>query len=68
MIVYVDLEHDSLRLMDPEHWEQVLARRLTAKYRFEEISGEPCLLVRYHRVSPALLREVNARAVLVSGC
>ncbi|MGH2524517.1 MAG: glutamine amidotransferase-related protein, partial [Anaerolineales bacterium] len=46
----------------------VLARRLTAKYRFEEISGEPCLLVRYHRVSPALLREVNARAVLVSGC
>lgn len=67
MIVYVDLEHDRVR-QQPEHYEQVLSRRLKAKYRFEEISGDLCLIVRYTRVSPALLRELNARAVLVSGC
>jgi len=67
MIVYVDLEHDRLR-QSPVQWEQSLARRLKHKYRFEDISGEPCLIVRYHRISPALLHELKARAVLVSGC
>lgn len=67
MIVYVDLEHDRLRQF-PERWERSLARRLKHKYRFEELSGDLCLIVRYHRVSPALLRELQARAVLVSGC
>lgn len=67
MIVYVDLEHDRLR-EQPEEYEMSLARRLKQKYRFEDISGEPCLIVRYHHVSPALLRELNVRAVLLSGC
>ncbi len=67
MIVYVDLEHDRLR-QDPARWNASLARRLEVKYRLEDISGEPCLIVRYHRVSPALLESVSARAVLVSGC
>jgi GMP synthase-like glutamine amidotransferase len=67
MIVYVDLEHDRLR-QDPARWEASLASRLKVKYRLEDISGEPCLIVRYHRVSPALLHAVAARAVLVSGC
>lgn len=67
MIVYVDMEHERLQT-DTAAWEQSLARRLKQKYRLEEIAGEPCLLVRYHAVSPALLHEVNARAVLVSGC
>ncbi len=67
MIIYVDSEHDRLRQHDPALWERTLARHLQIKYRLEDISGEPCLIVRYDRVSPELLRAVQARAVLVSG-
>ena len=67
MIVYVDLEHDRLRQY-PDQWEKSLARRLEYKYRFEELTGDSCLIVRYSRISPALLRDLKARAVLVSGC
>ena len=67
MIVYVDLEHDRLQ-QQPELWEKSLARRLKHKYRFEEISGDLCLIVRYDRVNPDLLHELNIRAVIVSGC
>ncbi|MCL4298573.1 MAG: gamma-glutamyl-gamma-aminobutyrate hydrolase family protein [Anaerolineae bacterium] len=67
MLVYVDLEHDRLQ-QQPDLWEKTLARRLKHKYRLEELSGDLCLIVRYNRVKPDLLRELNARAVLVSGC
>lgn len=67
MLIYVDLEHDRLQ-QQPELWEKSLARRLKVKYRLEELSGQPCLIVRYHRINPALLRQLNARAVIVSGC
>jgi len=67
MIVYIHLEHDQLRQY-PEHWEASLARTLKHKYRFEELSGEPCLIMRYHRANPAKLRELKARAAVVSGC
>lgn len=67
MLVYINLEHDRLQ-EDPVRWEKLLARRMRQKYRFEEISGQPCLITRYHRATPALLEEVNAQAVLVSGC
>ena len=66
MIVYVDLEHDRLR-QNREAYERSMARRMKQKYRFEQISGDLCLVVRYHRVSPDLLRQLDARAVLVSG-
>jgi GMP synthase-like glutamine amidotransferase len=67
MIVYADLEHERVR-QDPTRAEASLARRLRVAYRLEDISGEPCLIVRYDRVCPDLLREVKVRAVLVSGC
>ncbi|MBI1881032.1 MAG: gamma-glutamyl-gamma-aminobutyrate hydrolase family protein [Chloroflexi bacterium] len=67
MIIYVDLEHERLQ-QQPEAWEKSLARRLKHKYRLEELSGDLCLIVRYERVSLDLLRELNARAVVVSGC
>ncbi|MCA1553361.1 MAG: gamma-glutamyl-gamma-aminobutyrate hydrolase family protein [Chloroflexi bacterium] len=67
MIVYVDSEHERLRQHDPTQWERALARHLQIKYRLEDISGEPCLIVRYDRISPQFLRAVQARAVLVSG-
>jgi GMP synthase (glutamine-hydrolysing) len=67
MIVYVDLEHDRLQ-DEPELWEKSLARRLKHKYRLEELSGDLCLIVRYYRINPNLLRELNVTAVIVSGC
>lgn len=67
MLIYVDLEHDRLQ-QQPELWEKSLARQLKVKYRLEELSGQVCLIVRYYRVNPALLRELNVRAVIVSGC
>ena len=63
----MDLENDRLRQF-PQQWEKSLARRLKHKYRFEELAGDLCLIVRYPQISPALLRELQARAVLVSGC
>jgi GMP synthase (glutamine-hydrolysing) len=35
--------------------------------RFEELSGEPCLLVRYKRFNPALLAELQPTAIVMSG-
>lgn len=67
MIVYVDMENDRLRAK-PHMWEKSLATRLRDKFRLEEISGEPCLIVRYERVNPRLLDEVRARAVVIGGC
>ncbi|MFZ0548652.1 MAG: gamma-glutamyl-gamma-aminobutyrate hydrolase family protein [Candidatus Promineifilaceae bacterium] len=67
MFVYIDLEHDNLK-SDPDAWERSLARRLRHKYYMEAISGDTCLIVRYFRANPALLREVEARAVVISGC
>lgn len=67
MIVYIDMEHDSMRAR-PRMWEKSLATRLRDKFRLEEISGQPCLIVRYKQVSPALLDELDVRAVVVSAC
>ncbi len=34
---------------------------------FQELSGEPCLLVRYKEFRPALLRELQPKAVIMGG-
>ena len=44
-----------------------MARRLEVKYKLEALSGLPCLIVRYPRATPALLRHLAVRAVFVSG-
>ncbi len=67
MIIYVDLEHDHLRA-DLLAGAKSLAACLQAKYRLEEASGQPCLIVRYDQVDPRLVKELGARAVVVSGC
>jgi GMP synthase-like glutamine amidotransferase len=67
MFIYVDLEHESLQ-QDAAHWESVLARRLNAKYRFEDMAHDHCLIVRYHQISPTVLHELKPRAIVVSGC
>jgi GMP synthase (glutamine-hydrolysing) len=35
--------------------------------RFQELSGEPCLLVRYKDFRPALVRDLQPKAILMSG-
>jgi GMP synthase (glutamine-hydrolysing) len=35
--------------------------------RFEELSGEPCLLARYKSFRPALLKELRPKAIVMSG-
>lgn len=67
MIVFVDLEHDRLAQDYPDLAQGSAANRLKLKYRFEDLAGEPCLIMRYHHVTPERLRAVNARALLVSG-
>lgn len=66
MIVYVDIEHDRVKQLG-DQWNIHLQRVLNVKYRLEEISGDHCLVMRYHRVNPEVLRELKVRAVLVSG-
>ena len=66
MIAFVDIEHDRLQQFS-DRWQTHLARRLEVKYRLEEISGDHCLIMRYHRVNPEVLQALKVRAVLVSG-
>ena len=67
MIIYVDLEHARYQ-NDPLTGQESLALQLRNKYRVEAIAGESCLVVRYEKVTPSLVRELNATAVLISGC
>ena len=65
MIVFVDNEHEKGYL---KPWgEKLMAARLRIKYRLEDISGQPCLVVRYHHVTPDLLKKLDIQAILVSG-
>ncbi len=65
MIVFVDNEHKS-GYQKP--WaEKLMAARVRIKYRLEDLSGDTCLIIRYNKVSPELLKEVKAKAIFISG-
>jgi GMP synthase-like glutamine amidotransferase len=65
MIVLVDNEH-ATGYAKP--WgEKIMAARVRIKYDLEDLSGMPCLIVRYTHVNPDLLRRVGARAIFISG-
>lgn len=66
MILYVDMEHDRLR-QETDLWQHFSTKTLETKYRLEEIAAEPCLIVRYPRLTPELLRDLAVRAVVVGG-
>ena len=70
MIVYIDLEHARIKQAQPEKWQGWTAQRLRHKYLFEDMTGQPCLMIRYDRVTPQILQELRPQiqAVLVSGC
>ena len=67
MIVYVDIEHLRVKEIDEKHWQRHLSLTLDVKYRLEAVSGRNCLIVHYERLTPALLQDLDAKAVLVSG-
>ena len=65
MIVLVDNEH-ATGYAKP--WgERIMAARVRIKYELEDMAGVPCLVVRYSHVTPELLRDIDARAVFISG-
>lgn len=66
MIIYVDFEHECLRY-DATLWQHFAPHILETKYRLETLSGQLCLILRYERVTLALLSELNPAAVIFSG-
>lgn len=65
MIVLVDNEHVAGYA---KPWgERIMAARIRIKYDLEDMSGHPCLIVRWDRVTPDLLRSVGAVGVFISG-
>lgn len=67
MILYVDLEHPDLATTHPTTYESVLARRLRAKYRFEQLVDDDCLVVHHTRFDAQCLRRLRPRLVVFSG-
>ncbi|MCH6258463.1 hypothetical protein MLD52_18020 [Puniceicoccaceae bacterium K14] len=67
MILYIDCESPDLYLKDPELAGKVAAKHLRAKYRIENISGKPCLIVRFDRLSADLVATLKPDAVICSG-
>ena len=66
MLCYVILEH-SRYLADLTRSERNLARLLHHKFRFEEISGLPCLIQHYTQVTAEKLRAWKVQVLLLSG-
>jgi GMP synthase (glutamine-hydrolysing) len=65
MLVFVDYEHSSG--WSRTYGERVQAARTWITYRLEDLSGMPCHLVRYDRISQPLLDQLDAKAIFISG-
>ena len=65
MIVFVDYEHSDGH--GSEWGPKLLAARTRITYRLEDLSGQHCMLVRYNKLTPELLKKIDARAIFVSG-
>lgn len=65
MIVFVDNEH--VNGYAGKYGQTIMANRVRIKYELEDMSGHECLIVRWNRVTPELLEQVDARAVFISG-
>ncbi len=51
-----------------EHYlERVADSYFKYKLRFEQISGRPCLIIRYPQVTPQLVSQYPVRAIFISG-
>lgn len=66
MICYVDIEH--LKVYDdPDERVRRLAGTLDVKYKLEDISGQPCLVQHYTRLTGKMLKELDIKALFISG-
>lgn len=65
MLIFVDNEH--LSGYSQPWGERIQAARLWIKYRLEDLSQQPCLIVRYTHLTPELVSTVGARAIFISG-
>ncbi len=67
VIVFVDLEHERFR-RQPDRWERSVAQRRQTCERLEALAEQPCQVVPYASASPGRMKDLRARAVLISGC
>ena len=65
MIVFVDNEHATG--YDRSWGEKTMAARVRIKYELEDMSGQKCLIVRWDKVTPELLGDIDAKALFISG-
>lgn len=65
MIVFVDFEHAD-RYKDGGG-SNIQAARTWISYRLEDLSGMPCLLVRWDRITHDLLTRLDVKAIFISG-
>ena len=65
MILFVDNEHASTYDRPKTDW--LLAWRARITYRLQDLTGDVCLLQRYHDVDPDLIERLAVRAVFISG-
>lgn len=66
MLVYIDVEHEIV-LEDPMRREKHLVLRMQEKLRFEQLSGLPCLTLRFEFVDDGWLDTIDLAGVLISG-
>jgi GMP synthase-like glutamine amidotransferase len=66
MIVYVHFEHKRLS-GDPPMWRYFSTKALETKYRLEELSGRPCLIIRHDRLDLDVIKQLRVQAVVVGG-
>ncbi len=65
VILFVDIEHASG--YEASFGQMILAARARISYRLQDMTGQICLLQRYHDVSPDLINEFDIKAVFISG-
>jgi len=65
MILYVDYEHPSTYSEDFAN--PLMAARARITYRLQDLTGQPCLLLRYRDVTPDVVARYGIGAVFISG-
>jgi GMP synthase-like glutamine amidotransferase len=74
MICFVDMEHESLTnvfstdFLNDERGIAFLGEWAALKFRFEEITGQACLLQHHTQITEAKLQRWGIRALVLSGC
>jgi GMP synthase-like glutamine amidotransferase len=66
VLCYVNIEHPII-MNDPKRRRARLIKLMEAKMRFEELSGQPCLISNYLDISAETMLKMQIRAILISG-